>query len=103
MKPGDQNFIPTIDALMKDLAQHIKEEEADDLPKLEKTLLQGETTACPSRLEGPRCLSRLASIRVRRASHALETAIGLVTAPIDQYLGFVSQMTRDFDYAEPVY
>merc|ERR1711964_306099 len=35
MKPEHAEFIPTLEALMKDLKQHITEEENDDLPALE--------------------------------------------------------------------
>ncbi|KAJ5223230.1 hypothetical protein N7468_007772 [Penicillium chermesinum] len=43
MDPSDAEFIPTIKALMQDLRQHIKEEEADDLPKLETALPQEQS------------------------------------------------------------
>ncbi|EEP81917.1 predicted protein [Uncinocarpus reesii 1704] len=38
MKPTDANFIPTIQSLMGNLSKHMKEEENEDLPSLEKAL-----------------------------------------------------------------
>ncbi|KAJ5146158.1 uncharacterized protein N7515_000722 [Penicillium bovifimosum] len=43
MKPSDTEFIPTIKELMVTLSQHIKEEENDDLPKLEAALSQEDS------------------------------------------------------------
>jgi hypothetical protein len=41
--PNDPDFGPTIEDLMSQLRQHIKEEEQDDLPALENALPAGES------------------------------------------------------------
>jgi hypothetical protein len=43
MKPEDANFESTLKDLMSNLREHIKEEEKDDLPALEKALESSES------------------------------------------------------------
>lgn len=43
MTPSDTQFVPTIRELMDNLSEHIKEEESDDLPKLEQALSQEDS------------------------------------------------------------
>ncbi|KAJ6088783.1 hypothetical protein N7486_010044 [Penicillium sp. IBT 16267x] len=45
MQPSNPQFEPTLKALMEDLTQHIKEEESEDLPKLEESLTTEESEA----------------------------------------------------------
>jgi hypothetical protein len=45
MKSTDAKFEPTIKALYAKLAQHIREEEQDDLPALEKAIPAGDSDA----------------------------------------------------------
>ncbi|CAI7611456.1 hypothetical protein E8E15_000964 [Penicillium rubens] len=78
MKPSDPQFQPTITAVMQDLSEHIKEEESQGLPKLEGALAPEESEN----------LSRdpLAGLRCHLSAPdkpPFETAIGLMTAPID--------------------
>ena len=51
MKPEHAEFIPTLEALMKDLKQHITEEENDDLPALESALQQQESESMAKSFE----------------------------------------------------
>jgi len=43
MKPDDPDFEPTLKSLMSELTQHMKEEERDDLPALEKTMQKADS------------------------------------------------------------
>ena len=83
MEPDDQNFIPTIHALMKDLAEHIKEEEADEMPKLEKALPLGESDSLSTSFGRTKMLVPSRSHPSAPSKPPFETAIGLMTAPID--------------------
>lgn len=43
LSPSDNQFEPTIKRLMSDLAEHIKEEETEDLVKLEQAVPTSES------------------------------------------------------------
>ena len=43
LAPSDAEFEPTLNTMMKHLSEHIKEEEEEDLPKLEKALSDDES------------------------------------------------------------
>ncbi|KAK9235146.1 hypothetical protein V1525DRAFT_410851 [Lipomyces kononenkoae] len=55
LTPTEPEFIPTIESLMKDLAQHIEEEETSDFPKLQNALqsLESETWPMAGLLAAP--------------------------------------------------
>lgn len=84
MSPADERFVPTLEKLMKDLNEHIEEEEKEDLPKLERVL------------SGPDSVSMANSFRRTKAfvptrSHPwapnrppFETVVGLLAAPFDR-------------------
>ncbi|KAL2001404.1 hypothetical protein VTN02DRAFT_1810 [Thermoascus thermophilus] len=83
MKSTDPKFLPTIRGLMDDLAQHIKEEETHDLLRLEDALSEKESEGL-SRSFGRTKMF----VPSRSHPHApnkppFETAVGLMTAPID--------------------
>jgi hypothetical protein len=87
MKPKDPNYIPRIKELMANLSQHIKEEEQDDLPALEKALA---TTQDPGVSESLATKFARTKAFVPSRSHPsagehppFETVMGLITAPID--------------------
>jgi hypothetical protein len=48
MDPSDSKFESTIKTLYSDLAAHIKEEERDDLPKLEEALSRDDSIGLAS-------------------------------------------------------
>ncbi|OOQ90947.1 hemerythrin-like protein [Penicillium brasilianum] len=83
MRPSDPKFEPALKALMKDLSEHIKGEESNDLPQLEDNLSTEESE------DLSRSFGRT-KIFVPSRSHPsapdkppFETAVGLMTAPID--------------------
>lgn len=92
MKPGTSDFIPTLKALMTDLAEHIKEEEKDDLPALQAVI--DDTTAEKLAKSFGRTKAFVPSRSHPMAPNKppFETVIGLMTAPID-HLG---DMLRKF-------
>ena len=83
MTPSDTHFIPTIKELMESLSNHIKEEEIEDLPRLEEFLSQEDSESYA------KCFGRT-KMFVPSRSHPsapdkppYETAVGLLNAPID--------------------
>ncbi|KAJ5667833.1 uncharacterized protein N7477_006403 [Penicillium maclennaniae] len=83
MKASDPEFIPTLKALMDDLSQHIKEEEADDLPKLEEALSQEESEKYSTSFGRTKMFVPSRSHPSAPDKPPYETAAGLLAAPFD--------------------
>ncbi|EPS32149.1 hypothetical protein PDE_07108 [Penicillium oxalicum 114-2] len=83
MDPSDPQFIPTIKALMQDLAQHIKEEEGNDLPKLEAALSQEQSEGLSTTFGRTKMFVPSRSHPSAPDKPPFETVVGLLTAPMD--------------------
>ncbi|CAI7600814.1 unnamed protein product [Penicillium pancosmium] len=83
MQPSDPEFETTIKSLMKDLSEHIKEEESDDLPKLEAQLTTDESEDLSKSFSRTKMFVPSRSHPSAPDKPPFETAIGLMTAPID--------------------
>ena len=83
LKPSDSQFTPTLKALMNDLSQHIKEEEADDLPKLEEVLSQEESEKYSTSFGRTKMFVPSRSHPSAPDKPPYETVVGLLAAPID--------------------
>ncbi|KAJ5982261.1 hypothetical protein N7451_012361 [Penicillium sp. IBT 35674x] len=83
MAPSDAQFIPTIKDLMEDLDEHIKEEEADDLPKLEAALSQEDSESYAKSFGRTKMFVPSRSHPSAPDKPPFETVVGLLTAPID--------------------
>lgn len=83
MTPSDPNFTPHLKALMKDLSEHIKEEENDDLPKLEQALTKDESESFSESLGRTKMFVPSRSHPSAPDKPPFETAVGLLAAPID--------------------
>ncbi|KAL3464553.1 hypothetical protein BJX64DRAFT_298364 [Aspergillus heterothallicus] len=84
LDPAHPDFLPSLDTLMENLSEHIKEEEADDLVMLEETLSEHDSQSLSKAFERTKIF-----IPSRAHPHApnkppFETAVGLMTAPFDQ-------------------
>ncbi|KAL4888325.1 hypothetical protein BDV59DRAFT_206244 [Aspergillus ambiguus] len=84
LDPSNTSFIPSIQALMKDLSQHMKEEESSDLPQLEAAITDDQSNSLRKSFNRTKIF-----MPSRAHPHApnkppFETAVGLLTAPIDQ-------------------
>lgn len=84
MSAKSPEFVPTITQLMKDLLQHIKEEELTDLPQLEDALSQSQSESLTKWFERTKIFIPSRSHPSAPNKPPYETAIGLMTAPIDQ-------------------
>jgi len=86
MKAQDPEYVPKLKELMADLSEHIKEEERDDLPALEKALM-GSDAEISEKLA--KSFGRTKAFVPSRSHPSagehppFETVMGLLTAPID--------------------
>lgn len=83
MQPNNPQFEPTLEALMKDLSEHIKEEERNDLPQLEDSLTSEESEDLSKSFGRTKMFVPSRSHPSAPDKPPFETAIGLMTAPID--------------------
>lgn len=72
-----------MDALMSDLDQHIKEEESEDLPALEKVISIEESRDLSRSFRRTKMFIPTRSHPLAPDKPPFETAVGLMTAPID--------------------
>jgi hypothetical protein len=68
---------------MKDLVEHIKEEENDDLPALEKAIATTESESLAKSFERTKAFVPSRSHPSAPSKPPFETVVGLLTAPID--------------------
>lgn len=73
---------------MRELVQHIKEEELDDLPKLEKALSEADSEKLGTSFERTKMFVPSRSHPATPDRPPFETAVGLMTAPIDHLADF---------------
>ena len=83
MNPSDAQFLPTIQALMNDLSRHIEEEETSDLVKLEDALDEEDSQSLAKSFGRTKMFVPSRSHPSAPDKPPLETAVGLLTAPID--------------------
>merc|ERR1712187_303424 len=83
LKPTDPTFLPTIQSLMKDLSQHIHEEETSDLPQLEEALSEEDSRSLSKTFGRTKMFVPSRSHPSAPSKPPYETAVGLMTAPID--------------------
>ncbi|GAM42679.1 HHE domain protein [Talaromyces pinophilus] len=83
LKPSDHEFKPTLKSLWSDLSQHIKEEEEHDLVKLENALQQADSEKLTTSFKRTKKFIPTRSHPDAPDKPPYETAIGLMTAPLD--------------------
>lgn len=83
MKASNPEFEPTIKSLMAELSGHIKEEEAEDLPRLENAISSTESEKLSKSFGRTKMFIPSRSHPSAPDKPPFETAIGLLTAPID--------------------
>lgn len=86
MTPDQPEFKTKLKALMDDLDQHIKEEENDDLPALEKAIPEADSQAMATSFERTKMFVPTRSHPSAPDHPPFETAVGLMTAPIDKLM-----------------
>ena len=87
LKAGSPEFIPTLKELMANLSQHIKEEEADDLPALEKAIKATDSLNSGDLAKSFDRTKMLVPSRSHPSAPdrpPFETVVGLLATPIDR-------------------
>jgi len=99
LKPEHTDYVAQLKELMDDLSQHIKGEESDDLPALEKALSSPDNAGVSESLA--KNFGRTKAF-VPSRSHpsagenpAFETVMGLLTAPIDHIADIFRKFPED--------
>lgn len=86
MGPADPTFIPAIDSLWETLSQHIKEEEVEDLPALEKAIDAESSEAMARSFDRTKHFVPTRSHPGAPDRPPFETVAGLLAAPLDKLL-----------------
>lgn len=86
--------MPTLEKLYKDLDEHIKEEEKDDLPALEKALPEGESESIAASFQRTKYFVPTRSHPSAPDRPPFETVAGLLAAPLDK----LGDIFRKFPY-----
>jgi len=86
MKAGEPDFKPTLKSLWDDLRQHIKEEEQDDLPALEKAIAASASDSLANSFERTKMFVPTRSHPSAPDRPPFETAMGLLAAPMDRLM-----------------
>jgi len=95
MKATDPEFEPLLEAIWKDLAQHIKEEEEIDLVKLEQELSNEESFGLANKFHLTKKFVPTRSHPSAPNQPPFETVVGLLTAPIDKLRDAFSRFPKD--------
>ncbi|KFY96246.1 hypothetical protein V498_02785 [Pseudogymnoascus sp. VKM F-4517 (FW-2822)] len=83
LEAGHVEFLPTIKALMTDLSQHIKEEEEEDLPTLDRELSADDSASMARSFGRTKAFVPSRSHPSAPNKPPFETVVGLMAAPID--------------------
>ncbi|KAB5580444.1 hemerythrin HHE cation binding domain-containing protein [Coniochaeta sp. 2T2.1] len=82
----EPEFKPTLQSLMDDLSHHIKEEEQDDLPALEKAIAEADSDRMAKSFERTKMFVPTRSHPSSPDRPPFETAMGLLAAPMDKLM-----------------
>ena len=83
MSATDPQFKPVLQGLLEDLQRHIEQEERGDLVQLEEKLSKAESEALTRSLERTKMFVPSRSHPTVPDKPPFETAVGLLTAPVD--------------------
>ncbi|KAL9103371.1 MAG: hypothetical protein Q9163_001583 [Psora crenata] len=95
LSAGSPEFMPTLDALMKDLSQHIQEEEKDELPALEKSIEEGESENLATSFSRTKMFVPSRSHPSAPNRPPFETVAGLMAAPLDRLGDLFRKFPKD--------
>ena len=101
MNPTSTEFLPTINDLMNCLRSHMDNEENIDLPMLEEALTSSASEKLAKWFEETKVFLPSRSHPGAPNKPPLETAVGLLTAPIDQIADMFRKWPRNSDVKKP--
>ncbi|WWC90931.1 uncharacterized protein L201_005869 [Kwoniella dendrophila CBS 6074] len=84
LSPSQPEFESTLKQLMSELKEHIKGEEQDDMPKLEKSLPDGESASLATSFQRTKRFVPTRSHPSAPDKPPFETVAGLMAAPLDK-------------------
>lgn len=84
LRSTDPRFIPTLQVLMEDLERHMRHEEEEELVRLEDLLSRADSEALTRSLDRTKMFVPSRSHPLSPSKPPFETAVGLLTAPIDR-------------------
>jgi len=83
LKPGTADFLPTLEGLMKNLRQHMKEEENEDLVALDAAISEADAESLATSFGHTKAFVPSRSHPMAPNKPPFETVVGLMTAPLD--------------------
>ncbi|ORX34470.1 hemerythrin HHE cation binding domain protein [Kockovaella imperatae] len=95
MKASNPEFEPTLRALMSNLSEHIKEEEHDDLPKLEEHISREDSASVAKEFQRTKKFVPTRSHPSAPDKPPFETVVGLMTAPMDKLQDMFRKFPKD--------
>lgn len=95
MSPSEPTFDPAIDSLWETLAQHIREEETDDLPALEKAIDSDVSGSLARSFGRTKHFVPTRSHPGAPDRPPYETAVGMMTTPIDKLMDMFRKFPED--------
>ncbi|KAL7418637.1 hypothetical protein Q5752_007095 [Cryptotrichosporon argae] len=95
LSPSAPDFEPTIRKLYATLAEHIKEEESDDLPKLESALGPERSKELAASFQRTKHFVPTRSHPSAPDKPPFETVVGLLAAPIDRLGDLFRRFPKD--------
>ncbi|KFY45323.1 hypothetical protein V495_03040 [Pseudogymnoascus sp. VKM F-4514 (FW-929)] len=101
LKAGSPEFLPTITALMTVLSEHIKEEEEQDLPALDRELSAEESASMAKSFGRTKAFVPSRSHPSAPSKPPFETVVGLMAAPIDHLADLFRKFPDDTTSPNP--
>ncbi|KAJ5818593.1 hypothetical protein N7474_004184 [Penicillium riverlandense] len=84
LSPTDPKFAPTLKVLIKDLSNHMEQEEKEDLAILEDSLSQADSEALSRSINRTKMFAPSRSHPLSPSKQPFETAASLLMAPMDK-------------------
>ncbi|RFU77946.1 hypothetical protein TARUN_4276 [Trichoderma arundinaceum] len=91
----DPAFISTLNNLYSDLKQHMKEEEEEDLPKLEQAVSDEESQKLSKSFQRTKLFVPTHSHPSAPDKPPFETVVGLLSAPLDKLMDAFKKFPKD--------
>ncbi|KAK4208560.1 hypothetical protein QBC37DRAFT_431773 [Rhypophila decipiens] len=101
MTPEDPAFITTLQSLWSSLSKHIKEEERQDLPALEKHIDSDVSMSMANSFQKTKHFVPTRSHPSAPDKPPYETAVGLLTTPMDKLMDMFKTFPKDEERPNP--
>ncbi|KAK0610720.1 hypothetical protein B0T17DRAFT_629309 [Bombardia bombarda] len=99
MTPAHDEFLPTLNSLWEDLSRHIKEEETEDLPQLEKHIDSEASNHLANSFSTTKHFVPTRSHPMAPDKPPYETAVGLLTTPMDKLMDMFKRFPKEASHS----